>query len=75
VVASLYRFLHNSAVRRPAVRLRLGKVSDFHATKKEERTVPMLAVVCRAGTYLKKHATGEVLAGALAGIGLPVVVF
>jgi membrane-associated phospholipid phosphatase len=136
------------------VRLRLGKVSDFHVTKKEERTVPMLcnigyiiigvalmiilgaprtivamavtslflvmisllvnlwwkisvhafglfeiytmlvlvfrswtfvlfnsylllmlSVVCWARTYLKKHTPGQVLAGALAGIGLPVVVF
>jgi len=136
------------------IRMRLGKVGDFHVTKKEERTMPllynigymtigvvlmallgaprtivaaavtslflvvisllvnlrwkislhafglfeiytllvlvfrswsfviyngymlvMLAAVCWARIYLKKHTPAQVMAGALGGIGLPVVVF
>jgi hypothetical protein len=136
------------------VRLRLGKVSDFHVSKKEERTMPMLynigyvtvgvvlmvvlgaptaivaagvtslimviislfvnfwwkislhafglfeiytllvlvfrswaffaynsyllvmlAAVCWARIHLKKHTPSQVLAGAIGGIVLPVVVF
>lgn len=59
------------------VRLRLGKISDFHITKREERTAPIIfnifSIVTGVILIWKLGAPLEIVAMSVAGLGLVVI--